>query len=235
MQRLLDEGGISENDLKTLETVVPVTDSWKFTACRIVNDLNYTPDSPWQNRIQMPNDKVSKCITLQAFFTSLEPMLKAKRGKSDILLTLEAASEKGVTGGLDSSQIIVKVLKNFWSAVAEVNPKANQEPQTNVLWAPIGVNACHIALASVMETILNGDQPSFEKEIFVNMLAGSLVQEYEHWYTKRGAKSEAEYPAEKGEATRMTGAANYKREASDLEKEWRATLHSATGKNIIRL
>jgi hypothetical protein len=127
--------------------------------------------------------------------------------------------------GQDETELVKKILINFWNAVAEVNPAAHEEPETNVLWGSIGVNACHIALSSILLSVLQSNKPDLSKQRFVSMLEGTTVSEYAAWFSKKGAKVETFYPGEKGEMTMMTGAANYKRVADALEKEWRAALY----------
>ena len=68
-QRALDNGELSQEQLKVLETVVPDKDSWRFEASRIADRMNSDPDSPWKGRIQMPSGQAN-CTTLQSFFTS---------------------------------------------------------------------------------------------------------------------------------------------------------------------
>ena len=223
VQRSLDEGTLSPDETKALQTVVPDTDSWRFQASRITSELNTVKDSPWHNRIQMPSDP-PRSTTLQSFFTSLAPLLNDVEIKS--LVEHEVKT--------DSTDFLIKLLKNFWTAVAQVNPRANEEPDTNVLWAPIGSSACHIALAAVTKTILDSTEPDLTIKRFVEMIEESPVAEYEYWFTKKGKHPLEEYPNEKGGATIMTGASNYKRLAKELEQSWRSSLHSkSTKKNVL--
>ena len=227
VQRLLDEGQLSSDEVKALQTVVPDTAAWRFEASRIAGEMNVAMDSPWRNRIQMPGE-TPRSTTLQSFFTSLAPILTDEDISAQV-------SQMVNTGELnvDRTEFIVQMLKNFWSAVVEVNPKANEEPETNVLWAPIGSSACHIALAQVAKTILDSPEPNFTVERFVEMLDGSPIADYDYWYTKNGKNADVQYPSEKGEATVMTGAANYKRLANDLEKSWRSNLHARPSKRQV--
>ena len=228
VQRALDSGQLSADEMKILQTVVPETDSWKFAASRIAGRMNSDSDSPWHNRIQMPGTPAN-CTTLQSFFTSLAPILSDR----DIQALLKGMVNKGELQ-VDETQFITDVLKNFWGAIAEANPMANDEPQTTVLWAPIGSSACHIALAAVLKTILDSADPNLTKERLVQMMDGSPVGEYVYWYTKAGKNTENSYPSEKGEATRMTGAANYKRLGQEMETSWRANLHAKPDQRVIR-
>ena len=227
VQRIFDEGTLSADEVKILQTVVPDTESWKFEASRIAAEMNVADDSPWRNRIQMPGDP-PRSTTLQSFFTSLAPILNDP--------DIKAAVDQMVTGGeldTDRTDFIIQMLKNFWRAVANVNPKADNEPETNVLWAPIGSSACHMALATVVKTILDSSEPNVKTDRFTDMLDGSEVAEYGYWYTKRGKNAENQYPTEKGEATVMTGASNYKRLARELEQSWRSNLHAKPGKRQV--
>ena len=227
VQRIFDEGGLTAGEVKALQTVVPETESWKFEASRIAAEMNNSEDSPWRNRIQMPGE-TPRSTTLQSFFTSLAPVLNDP--------DIKAAVDQMVSGGeleTDRTEFIIQLLKNFWRAVSEVNPKANDEPETNVLWAPIGSSACHIALAAVVKTILDSSEPNLKTERFKDMLDASPVAEYEFWYTKKGRHPDEQYPSEKGEATIMTGASNYKRLAKELEQTWRSNLHAKPSKRQV--
>ena len=226
VQRLLDDGKLEDKEIKVLQTVVPDTDAWRFEASRIASMMNADPDSPWANRIQMPGDS-ARPVTLQAFFTSLKPLLD----DLDITTKLGHMEETGdlqVNGQrVNKTKFLVQVLKNFWRAVASVNPDADREPETAVLWAPIGVNSCHSALTPILNSIFDSADRTLTVARFEAMVKESQITNYPYWFTKKGAVYASEhYPGQKGEATLMTGAANYKRLAGMLEKEWRATLHA---------
>lgn len=232
VQRAVDEGSLKPEELEVLATVVPDKDSWRFEASRIAGRMNSDPDSPWKDRVQMPSTP-SNCTTLQSFFTSLRPILT----EADIQVPLNQMMEKGEMQG-DKTEFIIKILKNFWSAVQKVNPTADDEPQTNVLWAPIGSSASHIALAAVLKTILNldGNNLNLTKDRFIEMIEDSKITEYEFWYSRPGSKKPADfYPAEKGDATMLTGAANYKKLGLELETEWRAQLHAKPDNRVIAI
>ena len=229
VQRALDEGDLSEGEKKALQTVVPDNEAWRFAASRIASEMNSANDSPWKNRIQMPSD-TPRSTTLQSFFTSLAPILNDK----DIQGMIEQMVKDGqLPNGITES--VNQILKNFWNAVAFVNPKANNEPETNVLWAPIGSSACHIALASILKTILDGSTADLTTENFRAMMQESTIEDYDFWFTKKGKQPDDSYPKEKGDATIMTGASNYKRLGKQLEQEWRSNLHSNNSKKKVLL
>lgn len=222
VQRYLDEGELDDRQLKTLKTVVPETDQWKYDATRIAGKMNTDVQSPWCGLIQMPGDNVTKPVKLQAFWTSLKHLL------ADEDIKASAAKEK-----MDATDFFLAILKNFWGAVEDVNPEAREEPHTNVLWGSIGVNACHQALAKIVRSIMAMETPDLQKETFVKMVKGSEVADYSFWFTKKG-NAQKEYP-EKGEAPTFTGGAGYLRLANRLEKDWRSTLHAAGPKRPVLL
>ena len=233
VQRALDEGALTDEEKEVLSTVVPPEkDAWRFEASRITGRMNSDPDSPWKDRIQMPSTPPN-CTTLQSFFTSLRPLLT----DGDIQVPLKQMQENGELQG-EKTDFIIKILKNFWAAVEQVNPTADDEPQTNVLWAPIGSSACHIALAAILKTIFNldGKNLNLTKERFIEMIGASKISEYEYWFSKSGSKKSPDlYPREKGDATIMTGAANYKKLGLELETEWRANLHATPESRVISI
>ena len=70
VQRALDEGDLSDDELESLQTVVPDTEAWRFAASRIASELNAATDSPWCNRIQMPSDP-PRSTTLHCLLSAL--------------------------------------------------------------------------------------------------------------------------------------------------------------------
>ena len=227
VQRLLDDGELTDSQHKVLKTVVPDTETWKYDASRVAASLNSDEDSPWQSRIQMPGE-TSRPVTLQAFFTSLKPILTDPDIANRLAQEEKTGKLQDREGGVMTPMVfITQVLKNFWKAVSEVNPGSSEEPETTVLWGAIGVNSCHIALAPILRSILESADPTLTAERFRRMLMDSQVSDYAYWFTKAGTRSGGEgYPGHKGDATTMTGVANYNRVAKVLEKDWRASLHS---------
>jgi DGQHR domain-containing protein len=225
VQRYLDDGNLTDQQLQILRTVVPDEDQWRYDASRIAGRLNTDTDSPWKGLIQMPGDQVTRPIKLQAFWTSLNGLLTDKDLKS-LLESLEGQGLlKSSTGqSVDSTEFLIRVLKNFWSAVADANPAAYTEPSTNVLWGSIGVSGCHGGLASIIVTVLTGPNPNLSKDRFLDMIKESDVPDYGFWFSRRGSL-QGDYPGEKGEGTTMTGGSGYARLAERLERDWRAALH----------
>ena len=228
VQRKLDENELSDKEKRVLQTVVPESDSWKFEASRIAGQMNNNPNSPWKGLIQMPNDKVTRPVKLQAFLTSLRPILIEPDldGQFERIRKQERSSK---------GDVVLKILMNFWSAVRRANPQAYDEPQTNVLWGSIGVNSSHMALAPIILSLLRSSEPDLTEERFYRMIQEGLVADYARWFTTPGTKPSDTYPGDKGDMPRMTGAANYVRLAKDLEKEWRAAIHAETHSGRIKL
>jgi DGQHR domain-containing protein len=235
VQRYLDDGALTEEQLQILRTVVPDEDQWRYDASRIAGRLNGDGDSPWKSLIQMPGDQITRPIKLQAFWTSLSGLLTDKNLNS-ILTSLEGQGLLlSPTGqSIDSTEFIIRVLKNFWIAAAEINPGAYQEPSTNVLWGSIGVSGCHGALASIVATILTGPNADLSKQRFSEMLKDSEVADYGFWFSRAGSL-QREYPRDKGDATTMTGGSGYSRLAARLETDWRAALHQRPAAGAIRV
>ena len=230
VQRLVDEVELTDGETKLLSAVVGDTDNWRYTASRIAAKMNTDDDSPWRDRIQMPGD-LKRPLTLQAFFSSLKAILD----DPDITTQLEQMHNSGDLMVEDSevapAEFLTRVLKNFWNAVASVDPDGHAEPDTTVLWGAIGASSCHIALSAILKTILGSSDRTLTEDRFKKMLRDSEVASYDYWFTKKGSKRDDEhYPSIKGLGTTMTGAANYSRLAKTLEKEWRSNLHADASK-----
>ena len=226
VQRSLDKGELSDAQLGTLRTVVPNTDQWRYEASRVTARMNSDPDSHFRDLVQMPGEKpTGKSIAMQAFWTSLKHVLD-----DDDL----DARVKGLETIENGTEFWVRVLKNFWGAVAAANPSARDEPRTSVLWGSIGVNGCHRALAEIVRSELSSEQIDLSRERFVTMVAGTWIADYPFWFTRKGSRL-SEYPGEKGDATQMTGNSGYIRLSEMLEAQWRANLHVAGARRIVSL
>jgi len=227
VQGLLDAGRLSDAETKTLETVVPETDAWRYEASRIAARLNSEADSPWRGLIQMPNDSITRPVKLQALWSSLDWLLT----DPDIKTKLEVLEAQGLlqvdAKPATKTDFLVKVLKNFWTAVRQVNPKTFDEPMTNVLLGSIGVSGCHMALSKLLPTMLDGST-KLDVDTFSLMVKDSEVADYVFWFNKPGSLPAESYPSDKGEATTMIGHSGYLRLHKILEKGWRSTLHSSS-------
>ncbi len=228
VQRQLDEGKLTDSQIRHLQTVVPDTEQWRYEASRIAARLNADPDSEFQDLVQMPGDSpTGKSVKMQALWTSLKHVL-ADEDLNDRLRTIELPVET-------TTEFWVQVLKNYWKAVADANPDARAEPKTNVLWGSIGVSASHRALAEVARSVLSDEHPDFSPDRFKQMAEGSYVADYSYWYARKGRRDADAYPGEKGEATQMTGNSGYIRLAKILENQWRSTLHAAGSRTTVTL
>jgi DGQHR domain-containing protein len=225
VQGLLDEGKLTSSENKTLQTVVPETDAWRYEASRIAARLNADIDSPWRGLIQMPNDKTTRPIKLQALWSSMDWLLT----DAELKTKLEARESEGLLTAdgspVSKTDFLVKVLKNFWGAVQMENPRAFREPMTNVLVGSIGASACHMALARLLSVMIEEGNVGVEK--FRTMVRNSEAADYAFWFNRKGTAKE-EYPGERGPATTMIGHSGYLRGQQILEKAWRSNLYADT-------
>ena len=229
VQQLFDNGEIlpGTSEFAFLKTVVPDTENWKYTAVNMVAELNRDPQSRWHQRIQMPGEP-SRTIALQAFYSSLKLLLN----NSEVIDRLKAKIREGVvfvgerqlSSEDEYPQFLLRILNNFWEAIRQMNQWAYEEIGTTVLWAPIGVSAHHFALSPVLAQMMQAPVWNFSVERFKKMLTGSLTELYSEWWTKAGTKGKDAYPEQQGEATRMTGLANYARLANNLKLKWISNL-----------
>ena len=64
------------------------------------------------------------------------------------------------------------------------------------------------------------------------MMSGSEIEFYEFWFTKPGSKK-SHYSNGKGDATTMTGVANYKQLGKMLAHQCWAQLHATTKAGVV--
>jgi len=225
VQGLLDEGKLTGPETRTLETVVPETDAWRYEASRIAARLNADADSPWRGLIQMPNDKTTRPIKLQAFWSSMNWLLTDPDLKTKLVMLENEGLLQADGSPATKTDFLVKVLKNFWSAVELENPRAFREPMTNVLAGSIGASACHMALARLLPAMLQEGSLTVDK--FRTMIRDSEAADYAFWFNRKGTGKE-DYPGDKGLATTMIGHSGYLRGQQILEKSWRSALYANT-------
>lgn len=234
LQQKLDSGDLTNEEIALLETVMDEKNQWRYTASTMIGALNEDEDSPWQGLIQMPNDRFTKPVKLQSFISSLNPLLT----NPNLTSKLEAFESSGflkIDGQKASRQdFLVKILKNFWDAVAETNPRAREEPRTTVLWGAIGAAAMNIALAEIMASILESSTPNLDKDRFKGIIKASDVSEYAFWFSRKGSgHAGVDYPGEKGQAAGMVGAANHRKLAASLLVDWRRELNAVNSTVVI--
>ena len=227
VQRSMDEGLLTDHELKVLTTAVADQDAWKYEASRIAGQMNGDDDSPWNGLIQMPNDDMTRPVKLQAFLTSLKPLLTNEDLKS-LLTQMEQGGHLMVAGAkVTKTEFVSQVIKNFWTAISEVNADAHAEPHTTVLWGSIGASAAHAALAPILVTILQSPERALTTSVFRSMTEQSIAADYDFWFSRKGNRRDSDdYPNEKGDATTYTGGAGYGRLAKQLENDWRSSLHA---------
>ena len=227
LQQRLDSGSLNEQETALLATVMDEKNEWRYTASTMIGSLNEDADSPWRGLIQMPNDRVTKPVKLQSFISSLNPLLTNANLTSKLESLESSGSLKVDQRQVNRRDFLVKVLKNFWDAVAEVNPQARAEPRTTVLWGSIGATSLNIALAEIMTSILESSSPKLDTERFRALIKTSDVGEYAFWFTRKGSRNaEIDYPGEKGEAAGMIGAANHRKLAEAFLRDWRRQLNA---------
>ena len=218
VQRSLDQGALTDAQLRTLRTVVPNTEQWRYEASRVTARINSEPDSRSEDSCKCPERQPQ---------AHPSPCRRSGRVLGTCWMTrISPRGLKGIDDILNATEFWVKVLKNFWGAVAEVNRAARAEPKTNVLWGSIGVNGCHRALAGIVRSELSAKQIDLSRDRFVTMVIHTWIADYAIWFSRKGSRL-PEYPGEKGEATAMTGNSGYIRLAEILERQWRANLHAA--------
>jgi DGQHR domain-containing protein len=118
--------------IKDLPSQVTRGIEWKPKAIKITDILNQRPDSPWQERIRLPNEpRASTIISQKSFTDSLEPII-THRNFADY-----------------KEDEIAEMLVRYWAAIRELCPEAFDNPTEHVLQKTTGVFVLHELFPSV--------------------------------------------------------------------------------------
>ena len=121
---LIAAGGRSERDYHTA------------TATRIVDMLNEA-QSPWYHQIAIPGvpGRDKGLVRQHAMVVSITPVLKDNWIKSQQPM----------------EEHVLKVLTNYWNALAEVWPEAFQAPGDHRVQATVGIYSLHLVLPAIIQ------------------------------------------------------------------------------------
>ena len=121
---------------------------WDAQAVEVYRRLNNDEDSPWHNRIQMPNEAKGETHIVRAlsFGTSLKDLL------NDVLWSKEPLDR------------LADFLKNYWRAWSELCPECFEQADDYVLLKTPGVFSCHRLLVYVLNALRKKgtDNPTVE-------------------------------------------------------------------------
>lgn len=129
------------------------------TATRIVDMLNEAK-SPWRHQIAIPGvlGRDKGLVRQHAMVASLEPVLK----------------DSWVIAQKPMDEHVVKVLTNYWNALAEVWPEAFQAPENHRVQATVGIYSLHSVLPAVIQRCLAERDLSQEK--MKDLMQGTGIQ-----------------------------------------------------------
>ncbi len=129
--KLVNEGAVGRRSLREANRL------WDAQAVEVYRKLNADEDSPWQGRIQMPNDAKDDRHIVRAlsFGTSLKDLL------TDVIWSTEPTDR------------LAEIVKNYWKAWQEVCPECFDDADNYVLLKTPGVFSCHRLLVVVLNAL----------------------------------------------------------------------------------
>lgn len=129
--KLVNEGAVGRRSLREANRL------WDAQAVEVYRKLNADEDSPWQGRIQMPNDAKDDLHIVRAlsFGTSLKDLL------TDVIWSTEPTDR------------LAEIVKNYWKAWQEVCPECFDDADNYVLLKTPGVFSCHRLLVFVLNAL----------------------------------------------------------------------------------
>ncbi len=132
-QRLLTEMAAQNDRMRT--SVVGKGQGWILRAVRIADLLNKLPGSPWEGRIQRPNErKIGEIMIAESSFTqSMRPIL-------DMALMQRLPDDK-----------IAELIDRYWKAIRSFMPEAFLFPRQFAIQKTTGVYPWHMVAPTVFE------------------------------------------------------------------------------------
>lgn len=161
------------------------TDRWKVVVTKAVDALNREVGSPWIDRIAMPDElglktARGKIVRATSFMTSLKPVYTWMKGLgffSNMSTDEEAA-------------MLVTVLKDFWNALAQVNPGSFETPQDYVIQKTPGIFSLHILLHEGILPVTWHARRPWSLGTFVDLLKESPeITDARFWHVAEGRAS----------------------------------------------
>ena len=149
--KLVNEGAVGRRSLRESNRL------WDAQSVEVYRKLNSDEDSPWFNRIQMPNDVKNELHVVRAlsFGTSLKDLL------TDVIWSTETTDRLAV------------LVKTYWNAWRELCPECFDDADNYVLLKTPGVFSCHRLLLFVLNSLrkqnLNNPTVSDFKKILSNL------------------------------------------------------------------
>lgn len=150
---------------------------------KVTETLNNDPDSPWYQRIALPNQNQwtkreiaenptrehTRVMKANSFVDALRPVY-------DYTAMLKMASTIDERAGE-----IASIVNEFWSAIKEKMPMAFERPHDYALFKSGGVGPMHLVLRDLLIKMHTGHRKFVKKE-FLAMLEGSdLLASPEFW------------------------------------------------------
>lgn len=168
------------------EEAIKDSDRWKIVITKVVDSLNRDSESPWRERVIMPDEtglpKASngKIVRATSFMTSLKPIYVWMR-------------ELGFFQGKDTDEegaAVTEIMINYWNALAEVNPEAFAEPHDFVIQKTPGLFALHLLLQEHILPVTYRARRPWSKDTFVDMLKDSPeLTDARFWHISEGRAS----------------------------------------------
>jgi DGQHR domain-containing protein len=110
---------------------------WETIAVQIVKSLNQDDDSPWQGRIQGPNETKKREHVMRelSLTTSLKPILNTAPYKTY------------------TNERLSNIIKEYWHAWKTLVPEAFEQPENYVLMKTPGIFSLHLLALHILEVL----------------------------------------------------------------------------------
>jgi len=144
---LLAEG--AKNDPEEMERIKAQNKAWAIKGVGIIHTLNELEDSPWNQRIKMPNEEYDKYS-------------QAVAGSAQMVNSLKVVLVNGLLQ-VKSQEECVRIIDAFWKALRNLFPDALRYPKKHVIQKTTGMFTLHLLLNNLLLRMMTEGKELNEK------------------------------------------------------------------------
>ena len=168
------------------EGAIPEKDRWKVVATHVINRLCADDESPWKDRIIMPNESRpsraeieenpelanKKTTSATSFYAATRPIYDYLKEHHDYLMGAIVESE---------ADVVFVALVQFWQAVKELCPAAFESPADHVIQKTPGLFSLNMVCKALLAKMHSGRREWVKEEFKVMLSGGESITDAGFW------------------------------------------------------
>lgn len=164
---------------------IPEKEQWKVVVTKAVDALDKRTDSPWMDRLLMPDEIGVK--------TAPNKIARATSAITSIRVVHDWLREFGFLAGKnldEQAEYLTDILVAYWRAIRNVVPDAFEDPGEYVIQKTPGLFSLHYLLREVLLVDIYRGRRNWDEPTFEEFLAGSPeITDAGFWHKSAGRAS----------------------------------------------